>query len=50
MPPLSFALFLIAALVSPASAEERSACSLLTSNDSESVTGGTTGVSQSAKV
>ena len=49
MPPLSFALFLIAALVSPASAEEGSACSLLTSSDSESVTGGTTGVSQPLK-
>jgi hypothetical protein len=46
MLPLSFALFLIIALVSPVSAEERSACSLLTSSDAESVTGGKIGVSQ----
>jgi hypothetical protein len=39
-------LFLIVALVSPAAAEERSACSLLTSSDTESVTGGKMGVSQ----
>ncbi len=40
MLPFSLALILIALLTSPAAAEEKSACSLLTSNDIEAVSGG----------
>lgn len=40
MLPLSLAIILIAFLTSPAAAEEKSACSLLTSSDIEAVVGG----------
>jgi len=40
MLPFSLALILIALLTSPAAAEEKSACSLLTSSDIEAVVGG----------
>ena len=40
MLPLSLALVLLALLISPAAAEEKSACSLLTSSDIEAVLGG----------
>jgi hypothetical protein len=39
MLPLSLALILVALLASPAAAEEKSACSLLTSSDIEAVVG-----------
>jgi hypothetical protein len=46
MLPVSLVLILIALFTSPAAAEDKSACSLLTSGDIESVTGGKMGVTQ----
>jgi hypothetical protein len=46
MLPLSLALVLFALLTSPAAAEEKSACSLLTSNDIEGVSGGKVSAAQ----
>lgn len=46
MLPFGLALLLIALLTSPAAAEEKSACSLLTSNDIEAVSGGKVSASQ----
>jgi hypothetical protein len=46
MLPLRLVSLLVVALVSPAAAEEKSACSLLTSSDVESVTGAKLGPTQ----
>ena len=46
MLPLSLAVILVALLTSPAAAEEKSACSLLTSSDIEAVVGGKVSASQ----
>lgn len=46
MLPFSLAMILVALLTSPASAEEKSACSLLTSSDIEAVVGGKPSASQ----
>ena len=46
MLPFSLALVLFALLTSPVAAEEKSACSLLTSNDIEAVSGGKVSASQ----
>ena len=46
MLPFSLALVLVALLTSPAAAEEKSACSLLTSSDIEAVVGGKPSASQ----
>ena len=46
MLPFSLALVLFALLTSPAAAEEKSACSLLTSSDIEAVVGGKPSASQ----
>ena len=46
MLPFSLALVLFALLTSPAAAEEKSACSLLTSSDIEAVVGGKVSASQ----
>ena len=46
MLPFSLAMILIALLTSPAAAEEKSACSLLTSSDIEAVVGGKPSASQ----
>ena len=46
MLPLRLVSLLVVALVSPAAAEEQSACSLLTSSDVESVTGAKLGPTQ----
>jgi len=46
MRPFSLVVFLIVALVSPAIAEDKSACSVLTSSDIESVTGAKMGMTQ----
>ena len=46
MLPFSLAMILIALLISPAAAEEKSACSLLTSSDIEAVVGGKPTASQ----
>lgn len=46
MLPFSLGLILLALLTSPAAAEEKSACSLLTSSDIEAVSGGKVSASQ----
>lgn len=46
MLPLSLVLILVAAVTSPAAAEQSSACSLLTSSDIEGVTGGKVSATQ----
>jgi hypothetical protein len=46
MLPFSLAMILMALLTSPAAAKEKSACSLLTSNDIEAVSGGKVSAAQ----